>query len=144
MNEKTLQMAAKWLWERKDNAQYWNYSVLTDENPDKETLHLNQNDAFQIFIILKDRKLILPTTVKLKVGNKIVIFDAFNINYNLENEWKVLVTKKGVRSLYIFPSIKFIFKKFWAIFLFIIILVFSSSINSYIQIIFDKLFKGQT
>ena len=141
MDEQTLQTAAKWLWERKDNAQYWNHSVLTKENPDNETLHLTQNEAFQIFIILKDRKLILPTTVKIKADDKIVMFDAFNINYNKEKEWKDLVTKKGAWSLYILPFINLIFKKSWTIAIFILVLIFSSSISSYIQIIFDKLFK---
>lgn len=137
MNEKLLQEAAKWIWDRKDDAQYWNYSVLTSINPDTTSLKLNQNAAFQIFIILKDRNLILPTIVTINNTT----FPAFNVNYNKEKEWKSLSTKKGLLNLYIFPLSLFFIKKFWSIVLAVIIVIFNSSISSYIQIIFEKLFK---
>lgn len=137
MNEKLLQEAAKWIWDRKDDAQYWNYSVLTSINPDTTSLNLNQNDAFQIFIILKDRNLILPTIVT----KNNTTFPAFNINYNKEKEWKNLSTKKGLLDLYIFPSLLFVIKKFWAIIVAILILIFNSSITSYVKIIIEDLSK---
>lgn len=137
MNEKLLKEVAKWIWDRKDNAQYWNYSVLTTENPDPSSLKLNQNDAFQIFIILKDRNLILPTIININD----ITFPAFNINYNKEKEWKNLSTKKGLLSLYIIPPLLFIIKKFWAIIIAVLILIFNSSISSFIKVIIENVLK---
>jgi hypothetical protein len=139
--EKELQEAAKWIWERKEKAEFWNFIVLTNINTDPSTLSLDRNKAFQIFTILEERRLILPIIIPSEKGN----FPAYKINFDKEKEWKNLSTKKGIWRLYIWPSIKWFFHK-WGLFIaWLITLILASSIQSFcnkvIEKFVEKLFK---
>ena len=59
--EPELKETAKWMWERKDTTDWWTPLVLTFDNPDDTNPKFSRNKARQIFTILEERRLILPT-----------------------------------------------------------------------------------
>ncbi len=131
MNEKLLQEAATWIWDRKDKADWWTYLVLTPENPDPENLGILRNQALQIFTILEERRLILPSTEI--INNR--LYPVFKLNFNTNKEWQDLTSKKGIWKLHILPFLKWSFKKSWLF----IIWVISLAIASGLQVITKKI-----
>ncbi len=75
--------------------------MLTTDNPDPNTLGIDRHTAFQIFVILKERRLLIPTNVRFEQNGACFTFPAYIINYNKDKEWTDLVTKKGYWKLYI-------------------------------------------
>jgi len=102
--DKELQESAKWLWDRKDEADHWSHFVLTNDNPDPSSLNLDKTKAFAIFTILEQRNLMLPFPEYGPLSYK--------INHNKADEWKDLTIEKGLWKRTVWPFIKKYVKKF--------------------------------
>lgn len=55
MDERTIKVAAGWIYKRKDAPDWWTPLVLTKVNPDRSAPHYDSQDAFRIFDALKDK-----------------------------------------------------------------------------------------
>lgn len=135
--EPELKETAKWMWERKDTSDWWTVLVLTSENTDITSPKFSRNKAEQIFTVLSERKLIIPTVYSI---NK-AIFPTYKINVNKPDKWYKLINKEGFTKLYLFPAIKNIFKHGWLLVLWFITLIMASTIQSLCKNIIDNLFK---
>jgi len=52
--------AARWIYERKDGPMWWNWPVLTEHNPDPSSLKIPDTRAWNIFMDLASRGLLVP------------------------------------------------------------------------------------
>ncbi|MBN72958.1 MAG: hypothetical protein CME32_27195 [Gimesia sp.] len=80
---KDLATAAEWIWQHRDEPQYWEWHDLTAHNPAPDTLNMPDTIAWNIFTILQERELMLP--FELEKDEKII--HAFNFNLNNEKAW---------------------------------------------------------
>ena len=135
--EPELKETAKWMWERKDKTDWWTPLVLTFDNPDNTNPMFSRNKALQIFTILEERRLILPTITTI---NDVKI-QTYKINTNKADEWDDLINKKGLFKLYITPFITSIFKQSWLLILWFVTLIMASTIQSLCKNIIDNFFK---
>ena len=85
MNEyaKLRALAAHWMLERKDIPLWWNWLVLTAENPADDSLNLPYTVASQIFADFAEKRLLLS---QQEPGGAIV----FQMNLGLIDEWKAM------------------------------------------------------
>ncbi|MFA5234053.1 MAG: hypothetical protein WC390_06590 [Sulfurimonas sp.] len=79
-----LATAANWIWEHKDEPQFWNWPVLTRHNDAEDSLNFPDTVAWNVFTILEKRGLIDPFMAE-KDGKT---FPAFKLNLNNEIEWE--------------------------------------------------------
>lgn len=84
----TRQAAVAWMFERCDQADWWNWPVLTALNvQDPATLNLPQKDAVAIFADLIHRGLLVQTYDNQ--GGP-----AFAINPTKHDEWRAIISPK--------------------------------------------------
>jgi len=72
--------AAKWIYARRNQVDWWRWHVLTSHNPDKDTLALSDKDAFLIFADFVHDGLLVPT-----IGDD--GREAFTINPGKVDRW---------------------------------------------------------
>lgn len=103
-----LRRTAIWLWERKDQATHWLYTVLTDANPIKKgCLNLPKTVAFNIFTILEQRNLIIPDTLHQTIGNTLYAIPAYKLNFDKSKEWQDLINPPNRFKKILVPIAKY-------------------------------------
>ncbi|MGO8748256.1 MAG: hypothetical protein ACLQNE_19950 [Thermoguttaceae bacterium] len=93
--------AAKWLHDRKDRVIWWRWSVLTAKNNDPESMKLSETVAFNIFIDLFRRGLLVPMVADDGL-------DAYALDLGKE-EWKTATHLPTFADRFIWPPLKWIF-----------------------------------
>ena len=125
------------MWDRKDTTYWWTSLVLTNNNPDSSSPKFSRNKAEQIFTILSERNLIIPTIETINETS----FPTYKINVNKVDEWYKLINKKGFSKLYILPTLKIFFKHSWLLILWFVTLILASTVQALCKNIIDHLFK---
>jgi len=74
-------LAARWIHDRKDRVDWWQWSVLTEHNPDAEGLKLSPKAAMLIFADLVHAGLLVPV-----VGSDGQ--EAYSVNPGKDHQWQ--------------------------------------------------------
>ena len=133
-----LAKAVRWIWEHRNQPQYWEWHDLTTRNPAQDNLGLSDAVAWNIFTVLESKGL-LHSFPNKKDGKDIF---AFKIDLSDPKQWSEM--KKDptkYRRWFILPLKKF-GKKFGVFIIWIISIVITTAltygITRYIDIHYPK------
>lgn len=115
MNKTELQLlsdSAKWLYNHRNDAQWFRYFVLTQRNKASDSLNIEERLASNFFTILEQRNLLIP--IILKDGNN-KEYTAYKLNLNNMKEWEKAMRPPTLFNIYIMPKYDYIAKNLWAL-----------------------------
>lgn len=131
-----LYNAAEWIWRHRGNDVWWRPSVLTNRNPDSESLGLSQVEAMAIFNRLVEERLLFPGIINT---NERVFF----INEINEKEWsRFIFCSKWYYRWFINPFLK-LSRNIGLFIYWIISLIIASGIGAFISEWMHKIFEVQ-
>jgi hypothetical protein len=115
--------AARWLFDRRNKAMWWGWAVLTNHNPDEETLGLDDVRAYQIFTDLAERRLLVPFVRDDGA-------EAYSLNLGLESEWRAVIEPPGTFRRYVAPAFAWAFRSVWGFIIWLASLIIAAWIGS--------------
>jgi hypothetical protein len=135
-----LAAAAEWIWNHRNEPQYWEWDDLTEANPANDALKLHKATAWNVVTVLESKGLIRFMEPFEKDGKSIKY--PFRIDLSDSYAWKQIrkpPTKcnRILSYLYNFGSV------FWYFILWTISLVIASSLTYGMQRIIDWLWPVQ-
>jgi hypothetical protein len=80
-----LATAAQWIWDRRNEPQYWEWEDLTNLNPAPDSLKLNEAVAWNICTVLESKGLVHAMEPFDKNGKKVI---PFRIDLSDAGAWK--------------------------------------------------------
>ncbi len=128
-----LAKAANWIWERRNEPQYWEWHDLTGHNKAPDTLNLPDTIAWNIFTILEQRGLMIPIEVT-KEGKKI---PAFKLNADREKEWKAAKKSPTKLDINLWEPLAKLGINIWTFIVWILSLVIASGMTHGIERLID-------
>ncbi len=129
-----LAAAAKWIWDHRDEPQYWEWKDLTSENTDKSTLNLSKPTAWNIVTVLESKGLIRFMEPFEKDGE--TIKHPFRIDLSDPYAWEQIRKPPTCKNLLIARMWK-AGSVFWYFILWTLSLVIAASLTYGMQRIID-------
>ncbi len=134
MNKSELQLlsdSSKWLYNHRNDAQWFRYFVLTQRNKASDSLKIEERLASNYFTILEQRNLLIP--VILKDGND-KEYTAYKLNLNNMKEWGKVMRPPTFFNVHIMPKYDYVVERLWLI-------LITSAITVLVTKLIEKIFK---
>lgn len=124
-----LSYGAKWIWDHRNEPQYFEWEDLTDKNLAADALNLSYATAWNIFTVLESKGLLHQFDLE-KDGNKI---RAFKIDLSNRTEWADIVREPDFCWLYIERPARIALRKSPYLILWIFSLLVTVTLTSWID-----------
>lgn len=123
MDKTELQLlsdSAKWLYDHRNDAQWFSYFVLTQRNKASDSLRIEERLASSFFTIFEQRNLLVP--IILKDGNN-KEYTTYKLNLSNMKEWRKTMRPPTLFNIHIMPKYDYIAKNIWVLLFTIIVTV---------------------